>query len=581
MSIRETCPVHLFLVLALSAAACSGGSGSGDKDRVFTDEEIVALCDDLIEEIEDESDADQIAGFQQVEQNVAGYDYTIPSGPGDPGIYNLEPDDEAQLYQMHAVIAMLGGSRAAALWCALQAVRLEPDDAEALSLAGTILLQLERNEDALAFLVKAVFEDENEELHHLSLASAYKNLGKTQKALDQAKEALDLAPDNMVVKNAVMDMYMEDLSQTIRDRRSELVSACNARIQEAISLASLDEIGVFTQATQQATMDISDDLSALTMSMPMDFPMGFIEGLSNAQSSCVDRWDNLYWYPLNQELDDIQSYSFDEQDAAAVDLSNCCGTTLPCPCTCFYDYCSSGLTLHEDHTVPDSYEAMERFVVGSVIDFKNRELETVGMIISNLPELSQSGAEWAIEFEYLLLNMHCLAIAEGAVTALTVVYSEAAVINANCEMEDICRTAEEEARQAAWKQKIEEMRLAEEERIRKEALAKQKAQEDKIKGEVCLDSLGCLGIDGSKLSVKIGGPVFAQFTVDTDNLSIGARVGVGVSDPSGGNLAGADLSIGGTISTTGSSTFDIRASYSYAAGTGGGSTTLWGISSNN
>jgi hypothetical protein len=155
------------------------------------------------------------------------------------------------------------------------------------------------------------------------------------------------------------------------------------------------------------------------------------------------------------------------------------------------------------------------------------------------------------------------------------------VINANCEMEDICRTAEEEARQAAWKQKIEEMRLAEEERVRQEALAKQKAQEDKIKGEVCLDSLGCLGIDGSKLSVKIGGPVFAQFTVDTDNLSIGARVGVGVSDPSGGNLAGADLSIGGTISTTGSSTFDIRASYSYAAGTGGGSTTLWGISSNN
>jgi len=533
-----------------AVVGCSGGSGSGDTDRVFTDEEIVALCDDMIEEIEDESDADQLAGFQQVEQTVAGYDYTIPSGPGDPGIYNLEPDDQSQLYQMHAVIAMLAGSRAAALWCALQAVRLEPDDAEALSQAGTILLQLDEDEDALAFLVKAVFEDENQELYHLSLAGAYKNLGKMQKALEQAKDALDLAPDNLVVKQVVMDMYMDELSQEIKDRRSELVSACNAHIQEAISLSSLEEIGAFTEATQQATMDISDDLSNLTMSMPMDFPMGFIEGLSDVQSSCMDRWDNLYWFPLDQELDDIQSYSFDEQDAAAVDLSNCCGTTVPCPCTCFYDFCSAGLTLHEDHTVPDSYEAMERFVVGSVIDFKNREMETVGMIISNLPELSQSGAEWAIEFEYLLLSLHCHAIAEGAVAALTVVYSEASVINANCEMEDICRTAAEAARQAEWKQKIEEMRLAEEERVRQEALAKQKAQEDKIKGEVCLDSLGCLGIDGSKLSVKIGGPVFAQFTVDTDKLSVGARVGVGITDPSGGNIAGADMTIGGEISAS-------------------------------
>ena len=148
-------------------------------------------------------------------------------------------------------------------------------------------------------------------------------------------------------------------------------------------------------------------------------------------------------------------------------------------------------------------------------------------------------------------------------------------------MEPICRTAEEEARQAERQQRIEEARLAEEERLRQEALAKQKAQDDKIKGEVCLDSIGCLGIDGSKVSVKIGGPVFAQFTVDTDRVAVGARVGVGVSDPSGGNLAGADLSIGGEISSSGSSTFDVRASYSYAAGTGGNSVVLWGASYNN
>jgi hypothetical protein len=195
--------------------------------------------------------------------------------------------------------------------------------------------------------------------------------------------------------------------------------------------------------------------------------------------------------------------------------------------------------------------------------------------------LSQSSAEWSVKFEYMLLGMHCLAIGQGAADVLGVVYGAATVVNANCQMESICRTAEEEARQAAWKQRIEEERLAEEERVRQEALAKQKAQEENIKGEVCLDSIGCLGIDGGKLSVKIGGPVFAQFTVDTDRAAVGVRVGVGVSDPSGGNLAGGDLSIGGEISTTGSSSFDIRASYSFAAGTKSGSVVLYGAAYDN
>ncbi|MFC1654404.1 hypothetical protein ACFL2F_01255 [Myxococcota bacterium] len=564
-----------------AGTGCGGGSGSDDKDRIFTDEEIVALSDDLIEDIEADSDADQLAGFLEVEQAVAGYDYTIPSGPGDPGIYNLEPSDQPQLYQMHAVIALLGGSRSAALWCSLQAVRLKPDDPEALSEAGVILLQLDEDEDAQAFLRKAVYEDENEELYHLSLANAYKSLGKVPQALDQAKKALELAPDNMVVKNAVMQMYMDDLSQEIRDQRSAMVSACTAHIQQAVSLKDLDEVGAFTQATQQASSDMGTDLAEHAMGMPMDFPMGFIEELSNLQSGCMDRWTNSYWGPLSQDLDDIQNYSFDEQDSFAVDLSDCCGTTVPCPCQCFYDYCTDNLMLHEDHTVPDSYEAMESFLVGSLIDFKNRELETVGEIIRNLPQLSQSSAEWAVKYEYLMLGMHCLSIGQGAADVLGVVYGEATVVTANCQMEQICRTAEEEARQAAWKQRIEEERLAEEERVRQKALAKQKAQEDNIKGEVCLDSIGCLGIDGSKVSVKIGGPVFAQFTVDTDRAAVGVRVGVGVSDPSGGNLAGGDLSIGGEISTSGSSTFDVRASYSFAAGTKSGNVVLFGAAYNN
>ena len=581
LSVRRASLVHWWLILILSAVmGCDDGPGS-DPDRIFTDDEIVDLSDDLIKDIEADSSSDQLSGFQEIAQNVAGYDYTIPSGPGDPGIYNLEPDDQTQLYQMHAVIALLSGSRSAALWCALQAVRLKPDDPEALSQAGVMLLQLDEDEDAQAFLRKAVFEDEDEELYHLSLANAYKNLGKGPQALGQAKKALELAPDNMVVKNVVMHMYMDDFSQELRDQRSEIISACTAHIQQAISLKDLDEVGAFTQATQQASSDLGMDLAEHAMATPMDFPMGFIEELSELQVSCMDRWTNSYWGPLSQDLDDMQNYSFDEQEAFADDLSNCCGTTVPCPCQCFYDYCTDNLMLHEDHTIPDAYEAMERFLVGSLIDFKNRELETVGEIVRNLPQLSQSSAEWSVKFEYLMLGMHCLSIGQGAADVLGLVYGEATVVNAYCQMEQICRTAEEEARQAAWKQRIEDERLAAEERVRQEALAKQKAQEDNIKGEVCLDSIGCLGIDGSKLSVKVGGPVFAQFTVDTDRAAVGVRVGVGVSDPSGGNLAGGDLSIGGEISTTGSSTFDIRASYSFAAGTKSGSVALYQATYNN
>lgn len=581
LSVRRASLVHWWLILILSAVmGCDDGPGS-DPDRIFTDDEIVDLSDDLIKDIEADSSSDQLSGFQEIAQNVADYDYTIPSGPGDPGIYNLEPDDQAQLYQMHAVIALLSGSRAAALWCSLQAVRVKPDDPEALSLAGVILLQLDEDEDAQAFLRKAVFEDEDEELYHLSLANAYKNLSKGPQALQQAKKALELAPDNLVVKNVVMHMYMDDFSQELRDQRSEIISACTAHIQQAISLNDLDEVGAFTQATQLASSDMGMDLAEHAMAMPMDFPMGFIEELSELQGNYMDGWTQTIWGRLSQDLDDIQNFSFDEQETFADDLSNCCGTTVPCPCQCFYDYCTDNLMLHEDHTVPDSYESMERFLVGSLIDFKNRELETVGEIVRNLPQLSQSSAEWAVKYEYLMLGMHCLSIGQGAADVLGMVYGEATVVNAYCQMEQICRTADEEARQAAWKQRIEEERQAEAERVRKEALAKQKAQEDNIKGEVCLDSIGCLGIDGSKVSVKVGGPVFAQLTVDTDRVAVGVRVGVGVSDPSGGNLAGGDLSVGGEISSTGSSTFDVRASYSFAAGTKSGSVVLFGAAYNN
>ncbi len=66
--------------------------------------------------------------------------------------------------------------------------------------------------------------------------------------------------------------------------------------------------------------------------------------------------------------------------------------------------------------------------------------------------------------------------------------------------------------------------------------------------------------------MKVIAGVYGELSVDTAKLGIGVRLGVGVGDPTGGNIAGASVSIGGEITSVGSSV-DLKYSQSAAAGT--------------
>jgi tetratricopeptide (TPR) repeat protein len=555
------------IVTVFALAVCGGSCGSDDgPGEILTDDQIVALCDRFIDEIESNSSSDQLSGLEELAQIVAEYDYGKASGVlRELTPYTLEPSDPQELYRMYGAIGLLNGNRSAGLWSTLQAVRLLPSDPLALSQAGTILTDMERCKDAGKFLRKAKHHDEaGDELLRMSLAANHTCQGDLPGAIDELQEAVELAPDNLLAQSALMDLYIQD-TPSLSTQREAMYSVCVADIADAVLLESLAEMEAFVTAKSDEVTALTIDLANLYTSLPLDLP----DGLILALDANIDAYEAMYYPsyadPLDEDVNAVGTMASDTAETLAQALSDCCEATNY-SCSCFYDYCTGYWEMVENDVDPRLYDAVARFLPGAVGLFKAYELEMAGEIIHYRTQMSDAGADWSVRYAYKLLSIQCKEISLEVAYGLEGTFLQHDMAGLNCQMEEACRTAEEAARQAALKLRIEEERRAAAEEARKKALAAEQARDDSIRGELCLDSVGCLGVDGSKLSVKIGGGVFAKFSVDVDKLSVGVRVGVGIGDPTGGNIASADLSVGGEIGPSGTS-FDITHSQSYAAGT--------------
>jgi hypothetical protein len=185
------------------------------------------------------------------------------------------------------------------------------------------------------------------------------------------------------------------------------------------------------------------------------------------------------------------------------------------------------------------------------------EVETLGEVARVREQLSPATLEWAARYFVTYQAARCTEM------NLQVAYALAAAISAQdkadfyCDVSAGCDWAAEEAQRLA---ELESWRESEEAARREEAAAAQKVIDTVgAKGGFCLDGLGCVAVDGTKITVKTGGPFFAQLSFDAATNEVGVRAGVGFSDPTGGNLFGADLTIGGTVGPNGTS-IDVRSS---------------------
>jgi len=271
---------------------------------------------------------------------------------------------------------------------------------------------------------------------------------------------------------------------------------------------------------------------------------------------------------MTQELDVLFEAWSDSQDDLAQQLSDCCLAAggYPC-CGCFKSHCQGSWGYLNLEDFPGSQEVLGTYLRDALNALVAGELELTGTLMAAFPKMSDPAVTWTAQLVYNPLTTYCKSIALGVAAVQMHIHGGRDVAEANCEAAEIeCQTeeylAEWQARQA------ELQRLAEEAAAEALRLAKAKVvgKDDGLSGEACLDSIGCLGIDGGKFSVKIGGSLYAQFSVDIDNLSVGVRVGAGVSDPTGGNIGGADISVGGEIGASGTS-FDVTHSQSAAFGT--------------
>jgi hypothetical protein len=361
--------------------------------------------------------------------------------------------------------------------------------------------------------------------------------------------------------------YNAEQVDAIVGLEGSLYAMCENDINQALQLASTQQVGDFTMAKQQETQELTQQMAGMYMSMPADVPPELITKIAELQSD-YDMKNSAITDQLFLELDLLYELWGDSQEDLAQQLSDCCLSAggFPC-CGCFKHHCQGGWGYLNLEDFPASQDVLANYLRDALTALVHGELELTGTLVAAFPGMSDPAVMWTAELVYYPLTMYCKAISLGVANVQMHIHASRDIAEANCNAAEIeCQTEEYLAEWQARQQELQ--RLAEEAAAEALRLAKAKAagKDDGLSGEVCLDSIGCLGIDGGKFSVKIGGPLYAQFSVDTDNLSVGVRVGAGVSDPTGGNIGGADISIGGEIGPSGTS-FDVTHSQSAAFGT--------------
>lgn len=577
--------ISLFLItsmITIFLTACGGGggsststnSGNGDSTpqaQVMTDSEVIAISRTMIADIESESSTAQRTLLENVKDYVSSYTYIGSVDTQQPRVnsradnesYTIEPRDPAHLYNMIGVAALTSGSTSGALWASLNAIQLEPNNENYLSQVGTILNELQRYDEALLFLDKAKDEDEDDAITRFNMAVSYAAKGSNYEGITEGKASIRLEPNNFVLKHLFIQLFLRDNTEALA-----LEDAANTVcLSDLVSAAVISNSAALANYTMTKSNEMGLLLTEFTsLPQPMDLPADFFTEFDTINVNYQNSLDSVITQ-LSNDLLNISAYA-DSQYLAASNEQVACniaayGTTGYCACA--RNLCTADNTLLQTGIYPPAYEAARNYFNDSMQLLKQFEVDSVSSILMHQGTLSPTNSEWAYQYLFLNVKMQCKTIALGFASSFSPPFAFQNTANTDCQAAmEWCEAADDQEMEDTLRW-IEEERQKEAERLEKAARAAAKAKEENNKGELCIDSVACLGINGSQFSVKIGAGLFAQFTVDTSNLELGVRVGAGISDPSGGNLYGADLSIGGTISTSGT-TFNVLANQSYSAG---------------
>jgi tetratricopeptide (TPR) repeat protein len=557
---------------AFASGAFSGCGSQSGSSGVMSEDQVVSFCDDLIGEIEQDSSPTQLEGFDDVKQYVADYTFQAsgilgplaPPPPEDPTI--IEPENEAGLYRMVGVLALFNGNLAASTWASAQAARLAPADSGSLSQLGVGMIENQRCKDAERLLKTAKSHDtQKNELIRLSLGSAYACQNKADQAQQEIAEALDIAPDSVMAREAMMEYRAEKVDYIV-GLEDSLYAQCENDINQALQLSSSQACADFTQQKQAEVQVLSQQMMTLLMNMPPDVPPDLIVTITDLQDETYQK-DDVITNKLNSDTDDAQTAWEDGQDQLSLELGDCCqAASQPC-CACFKYFCSGCWGFLMNTNLPAEQAALATYLQNVLQNLVDGELKTTGALMQAFPDMSDAAVSWTASLVYNGLSVDCKRIALGVNIVQTQIHAMRDVAQAHCEAtQQVCQTQEYLSEWEAKQQELEDAAQAVADAIDELAKSMVDGQNNSLKGEISLDDLGSLGIDGGALSLKIGGPVFAKFTVDFANLSIGIRAGVGISDPTGGNIAGADLSVGGEVGVDHTS-FDISHSQSAVFGT--------------
>ncbi|NOZ87355.1 MAG: hypothetical protein GXP49_14015 [Deltaproteobacteria bacterium] len=558
--------VSLILILFSSCGPSESNNG------IMSEQDVVSYCDQVIKDVEQGSGSEQLDAFDQVKEYVANYQYpetAMPApalfpAPADPE--TLEPMDEADLYRMFGTLALLNGNGSASLWLSANAARLAPGDSNSLSHLGVVLLEQGGCKEAEQLLKTAKSKDtDQDELLRLSLAAALACRGMLGQARQEVAEALEIKPSSVMARTAMMK-YRGEQMDVIVGLEGSLYAMCQNDVEKALALGSTQEVADFIEQQEEAGNVLLKKMGDLYSKMPMDLPPDLMSDIAGLQGE-YESHNALISNTLDNAVDNAMDSLLKNKDRLAQEEGDCCTAAgAPC-CDCQHEFCSGEWGYLENNHVTAVEKALDVYLQDALTALVQGELELTGKMMSAFPGMSDQAVTWTAGIVYNSLTGFCNSISGEVAAAKGSIFAGEDAAEAECGAIDIaCKTGQHLADLEAQRKRMQQQ--LEEEAAKFARLVKKftMATDDGLVGEACLDSLGCLGIDHGKFSVKIGGPIFAQFSLDTDKVSIGVRVGVGISDPTGGNIVGADVSIGGEIGTSGTS-FDIKHSQSAALGT--------------
>lgn len=581
-----------FLAIVGTGGGDSGGNSSGNVEvdnntnsssEVMTDAQTLEKTRSLLEEVETSADASDKALYENIENEISNYPFNKTTGiqmvitQDEPSEFTLDPENAAEFYQMVGIVAFLQGSMNGALWASLKSVLASQDTAANLAQVGTILNEMERYEEAIQYLLKAKSLGESDTLM-MSLGYSYTSLGNYSKAQNALSRAVELNPDGKIQLNMLMDLYLQH-EEEVNQMRQQVYSNCYQDLRASTELYSRQATTDFINIKTNEVSAIAQDMMDLTT--PSTLSQTEFEGYMAHNQTFTAASEEIHYIAGNNALT-ITDYFYDEDAAIAEDIySNpSCGTPDGA-CNCATNYVSAEFLLLNQEINGMILQAGNELFDNGVDNIIDYDTNTNAFIFDNYETLSEEELLWAYNYLYKTIECECKTVAMANASLYNALYTMDMVVDTNYQMAlTTCEMIEEAldtlARRKAEMEEKRQQELAE--REARELEKKIKADEESSAFDCCLDSIACLGLDNSVVSVKIGGPLFAQFSADTSQFNVGVRVGVSLGDPTG-NFAGADLSIGGNVSSSGTS-LDVKYSHSLAFGQEKASVTIFNVDSN-